>query len=68
MSAYDELQMGHVFDGHASIPKKSCFRAWSHMLFIVYLGWWGLSRSHFDNIMSISSFSSHLCSGVFDLL
>ena len=28
VSASNELQMGHVFDGLASLLKKSCFRAW----------------------------------------
>ena len=27
MFASDELQIGHVLDGYASLPKKSCFRA-----------------------------------------
>ena len=28
VSTFVELQIGHVLDGKASMPKKSCFRAW----------------------------------------
>jgi hypothetical protein len=58
-----ELQMGHVLDGKASLPKKSCFLAWpiyKHFFCLSVMA--GFLQKSFDNTLSMSSFSSHLCS------
>jgi hypothetical protein len=70
--ASNELHMWHVFDGCASLPKKSCFRAWPMYCPVQNLTRYvfclsvtlGFVQKLFDNvnILSISLFSSHLCS------
>jgi hypothetical protein len=65
-----ELQIGHVLNGKASLPKKSCFRAcpmyWPVHNFIKHVFCLyvtaGFVQKSFDNILSMSSFSSYLCS------
>ena len=69
MSASSELQIGHVWDGYAFLPKKSCFRACPiycpvrnftrHVFCLSVIT--GLFQKSFDNVLSISLLSSHLC-------
>ena len=69
MSAFGELQMGHVWDGYAFMPKKSCFLACPiycpvqnfirHVFCLSVIA--GLFQKSFDNVLSISLLSSHLC-------
>jgi hypothetical protein len=64
-----ELQIGHVLDGKASLPNKSCFRAWpiycpirnfiKHVFCLSMMA--EIVQKSFDSILSMSSFSSHLC-------
>ena len=70
MSASDELQIGHVWDVYAFLPKKSCFRAcpiyclvlnFIRHVFCLYVII-GLFQKSFDNVLSMSVLSSHLCS------
>ena len=58
MSASIELHIGHVLDGKASLPKKSCFRAWpiyclvlnfiKHIFCLFVIA--GFVQKSFDNI------------------
>ena len=69
MSASNELQMGHVWDGYAFLPKKSCFLACPiycpvrnftrHVFCLSVIA--GMFQKSFDNVLSISLLSSHLC-------
>ena len=67
--AFVELQIGHVLARNASLPKKSCFRAWPiycpvrHFIKHVYLFICdGMIRPKvIDSVLSMSLFSSHLC-------
>jgi hypothetical protein len=70
VSASDELQIGHVLDGYAFLPKKSCFRAcliycpvlnFTRHVFCLFVIT-GLFQESFDNALSMSLLSSHLCS------
>jgi hypothetical protein len=65
VSASSELQMGHVWNGCAFLPEKSCFlacpiycpvRNFSRHVIA------GLFQKSFDIVLSISLLSSHLCS------
>ena len=69
MFASDELHIGHVVDGYVSLPKKSCFQAcpiyspvrnFTRHVFYLYV-MTGLFQKLFDNALSISLLSSHLC-------
>ena len=69
VSASSELHMGHVWDGYAILPKKSCFlacpiycpvRNLTRHVFCLYV-MTGLFQKSFDNTLSISLLSSHLC-------
>jgi hypothetical protein len=69
VSASNELQIGHVWDGKAVLPKKSCFRAcpmyWpvrnliKHAFCLSVI--MGSCQKSFDNVLSISLLSIHLC-------
>jgi hypothetical protein len=69
VSASVVLQIGHVLDGKASLPKKSCFRACpiycpvrnfiKHVFCLSVMA--GFVQKSFDSILSMSLFSSHLC-------
>ena len=69
VTAYVSSQIGHVLDGKASLPKKSCFGAWpiycpvwnfiKHVFCLFVMA--GFIQKSFDSILSMSSFSSHLC-------
>ena len=69
VSASIELQIGHVLDGKASLSKKSCFRAWpiycpiqnfiKHVFCLSMMT--RFVQKSFNNILSMSSFSSQLC-------
>ena len=70
MSASGELHIGHVCDGYAFMPKKSCFRACPiycpvrnfirHVFCLSVMV--GLFQKSLDSALSISLLSSHLCS------
>ena len=67
--ASNELQIGHVWDGYAVLPNKSCFLACPiycpvlnftrHVFSLFVIA--GLFQKSFDNVLSMSLLSSHLC-------
>jgi hypothetical protein len=69
VSASVEMHIGHVLDGKASLPMKSCYQAWpiycpvrtfiKHDFCLSVIA--GCVQKSFDSILSMSSFSSHLC-------
>ena len=69
MSTSNELQIGHVLDGYAFLPKKSCFlacpiycpvRNFTRHIFCLFV-MINLFQKSFDITLSISLLSSHLC-------
>ena len=69
VSASYVLQIGHVWDGHAILPKKSRFMAcpiycpvlnFTRHVFCLYVIT-GLFKKSFDSVLSMSLFPSHLC-------
>ena len=69
VSASRELQIWHVFDGYASLPKNSCFQAcpiyspvrnFTRHIFCLFVIV-GLFQKSFDNTLLISLLLSHLC-------
>ena len=69
VSASGELQISHVWDGYAFLSKKNSFRAcpiycpvrnFTQYVFCLCV-MIGLFQKSFDNALSISLLSSHLC-------
>ena len=69
VSASSELHIGHVWDGYAFLPKKFVSEHVPYIVrFGILLGMFfclfvmiGLLQNSFDNVLSISLLSSHLC-------
>ena len=76
VSASVELQIGHVLDGKASFPKKSCLRAWpiycpvrnfiEHVLCLSVMA--GFVQKSFDSFYLCHHFLAVCVIGAFDLL